>query len=106
MERTAVASQKSREDESTVVEAKPTQQQEEEDLIPGEVFVRRIPRGPKGVGMKLEERNDGTVYVTSTVKGSTSEQVSLTRLREFVLARGPWLSYCVAARNHLASIYM
>ena len=106
MERTAVASQKSREDESTVVEAKPTQQQEEEDLIPGEVFVRRIPRGPKGVVMKLEERNDGTVYVTSTVKGSTSEQVSLTRLREFVLARGPWLSYCVAARNHLASIYM
>jgi hypothetical protein len=50
-------------------------QEEEEDLIPGEVFVRHIPRGPKGIGMKLEERDDGTVYVTATLKGSPSEQV-------------------------------
>jgi hypothetical protein len=40
---------------------------------PGEVIVQTIEKGPKGVGMKLDER-EGGVYVTKTTRGSPSEQ--------------------------------
>jgi hypothetical protein len=41
---------------------------------PGDIVTVVIPRGPNGIGMKLVE-DDGSVFVTKTVKGSTSEQV-------------------------------
>lgn len=41
---------------------------------PNELVRETIHKGPKGVGMKLKERN-GRVYVTHTTKGSPSERV-------------------------------
>lgn len=41
---------------------------------PGDIVTVTIPRGAAGIGMKLLE-DDGAVFVTKTVKGSTSEQV-------------------------------
>jgi len=41
----------------------------------GKVYVDSVPRGKKGLGIKLEERDDGAVYAVKTVSGSTSEKV-------------------------------
>lgn len=40
----------------------------------GETTVTRVMRGPGGLGTKLEERNNGRVYLVGTSKGSPSEQ--------------------------------